>query len=57
MGNIKTENTNCARIIDMWSQSPGLMVIRICYQHMPEHIFPTPYSDAWDVFKWLSANL
>lgn len=41
----------------MWSQSPGLMVAHVCYRHTPEHVFPTPYDDAWDAFEWLSANL
>ncbi|KAL2834385.1 Alpha/Beta hydrolase protein [Aspergillus cavernicola] len=57
LGNIESENANCARVVDMWPQSPGLMVIHISYRHTPEHVYPTPYNDAWDAFEWLSANL
>ncbi|BCS26828.1 alpha/beta hydrolase [Aspergillus puulaauensis] len=57
LGNIESENANCARIVDMWEQPPGLMVVHVCTRHTPEYCHPTPFHDAWDAFQWLSANL
>ncbi|KAL1880594.1 hypothetical protein VTK73DRAFT_5399 [Phialemonium thermophilum] len=38
------------------TNSPGVIVLHVCYRHVPEFTHPVQHQDAWDAFEWIFAN-
>lgn len=52
MGSIEEDDSNAARL----ALETGATVIAVDYRLAPEHPFPTPFEDCFDVAKWLLDN-
>lgn len=52
VGTLASEDGICARI----AAETGVLVLNVNYRHTPEHVYPTPFHDAADAFRWLHAH-
>jgi acetyl esterase/lipase len=52
IGGLEGEELNCRLFV----QKFGCVCVNVDYRLAPEHPFPTPVLDSWDVTKWAAAN-
>jgi len=50
IGNIETHDVLCRRLAHL----AGCAVLSVAYRLAPEHKFPGPLHDAWDVLEWVA---
>ena len=49
-GGLEMEEMNCR----LFANKFGAICVNVDYRLAPEHSFPTPIHDSWEVFKWVS---
>ena len=52
LGGLAGYDSNCRRL----AAKSGCVVVAVAYRLAPEHRFPAAVDDAWDAFRWCSAN-
>lgn len=51
-GTLYSEDAACSRIVVYMD----IIVVSVCYRHIPQYPFPAAHNDALDSFDWVIAN-
>lgn len=52
-GTVDSEDATCSRL----AVNSSVIVLNVCYRHIPDHMYPTAWNDTHDAFEWLHDHI